>query len=230
MPVNKQNYEGESPLSMAVMNGSYETVISLLESGANVNAANIRSETPLHLAACFGYVDICKELLRYGGWIDTEDDCGDTPLHWAVREEQREVIELLLNCGADPNHLNEDDESPQMLAESVSSESIVNVFDSIAASDMDTDLDAEANGFIFMNSSEFLATTKRPSISVNDESSIDVELSDDSIGRSGNIEIDISSSGTVYPSSLGKEDEYIHVAGKPVNNIHNHNLNNNICT
>jgi len=53
LPINRQNFEGESPLSMAVMSGSYETVCTLLESGANVNAANIRSETPLHLGSLF---------------------------------------------------------------------------------------------------------------------------------------------------------------------------------
>jgi len=215
MPINRQNFDGETPLLVSVMSGSFDVVCTLLDAGANPNIANGRAETPLHIAACFGYADICREIIKFGGWIDAEDDCGDTPLHWAVREEQIEIVRILLSSGADPYHLNEDDESPLNLAETVGTDSLVNVFDSIACS-MDSEIDGEAYGFTFMNSTDFSNVSKGPDRST-ESISMDVDSNDDSLSG-GTVDIDINSSGTVYPSSLGKEDEYLYVAGKPVNN------------
>jgi len=151
MHVNRQNKDGETPLAVGVKSGSFDVVCTLLDHGANPNIPNLKAETPLHYASCLGYSDICKELIKFGGWIDVEDDCGDTPLHWAVREEQIEVIEILLSLGADPYHLNEDDESPLNLAESGCSEALVNTFDSITYS---VDIDIGLAGFSFSNDRE----------------------------------------------------------------------------
>jgi len=229
VPINVQNFEGESPLSAAVRNGNFDLVNFLLEKGANANLSNIRCETPLHLAACLGYLDICKELIRYGALIDLEDDCGDTPLHWAVREEKLEIVELLLSVGADPKHMNEDEESPQMLAQSVGSDSIASVFDSSMDTDI-VDIGDDTAGFTFANSNDsFFVSSKISSIEdVSDD--MELDLSDDglSLSKSANINIDLRTSGTVYPSSFGKEDEYL-IAGRSDNNKllkQNNNYNN----
>jgi len=154
-------------------------------------------------------VDICKELIKCGGWIEAEDDCGDTPLHWAVREEQREVVEMLLALGANPFHLNEDEESPIILAESVGSEAIVNVFDAIASTS-GNEVDGDAYGFSLVSSNDIgsVGVPKETELST----SMEFVISDDS--SDGNVDIEVNTSGTVYPSSLGKEDEYIFLAGK----------------
>jgi len=207
MPVNRQNKEGDTPLAVSVKSGSFDVVCTLLDHGANPNIPNLRAETPLHIASCFGYSDICRELIKFGGWIDAEDDCGDTPLHWAVREEQVEIVEVLLSLGADPYHLNEDDESPLNLAESVGSDSLVNVFDSIACP-VEIEIDGEAYGFPFMSNDTTFSKEE-----TSNSMDVDVVNSDDSVG--GNVDInEIDTSGTVYPSSLGKEEEYLYLAGK----------------
>jgi hypothetical protein len=217
MPINRQNFDGDTPLAIGVKSGSYDVVCTLLDCGANPNIPNVRAETPLHIAACFGYSDICKEIIKFGGWIDAEDDCGDTPLHWAVREEQVDIVGILLGLGADPYHENEDNESPFNLAESVGSESIVNVFDSIAGTKdtKETEIDGEAFDFTFMKSNDY-----RISKGLDESSNameVDVTNSDDSVH--GTVEIDVNSSGTVHPSSFGKEDEYFFLAGLEEKNI-----------
>lgn len=211
MPVNRQNNDGDTPLTVSVKNGAYDVVCTLLDHGANPNIPNLRAETPLHVSCCFGYSDICKELIKFGGWIDAEDDCGDTPLHWAVREEQIEIVELLLTLGANPFHLNEDEESPLKLAESVGSEALVNAFDSFAWS-TGSEIDGDAYIFSVISSNDFGFSKDLP----KGESSMDVVYSDDSLsgGNSEDLEVVVNTSGTVYPSSLGKEDEYIFLAGK----------------
>jgi ankyrin repeat protein len=226
LPVNKQNHEGETPLALCVKNGDYDVVCTLLDYGANPNISNLRAETPLHLASCFGYTDICKELIKFGGWIDAEDDCGDTPLHWAVREEQIEIVQILLALGANPFHENEDEESPMKLAESVGSDSLVNVFDAIASTD-GNDVDGEVYGLSLVSSNDIgsIGVPKEiePTLLLN---SMDYVNSDDSSGGNVDFEV-IDTSGTVYPSSLGKEDEYIFLAGKDDKNPPRRSVNNN---
>jgi hypothetical protein len=200
MPVNRQNNDGDTPLAVGVKSGSYDVVCTLLDNGANPNISNLKAETPLHVASCLGYSDICRELIKFGGWIDVEDDSGDTPLHWAVREEQIETVEMLLSLGADPYHLNEDDESPLSLAENVGSDTLVNAFDSISYS-VEIETDGEA-GFSF----------GKGDFNTKEHSKEDTSYSMDVDVVSEDSQSDIS--GTVYPSSLGNEDEFLYIAGK----------------
>jgi len=128
LPLNLQNYEGETALSYAVMNSNYEMVKFLIDRGADLNTQNCRSETPLHQAVVIGNLEIARGLAEGGGYIDAEDECGETPLHFAVREDQAEIVEYLLSVGADPDHSNHDDETPAELAEMVASDAVKKVF------------------------------------------------------------------------------------------------------
>ena len=67
--VDWQNFNGETPLAMAIKGGDYDVVCILLEYGANPNVGNCSGEMPLHYAACFGFRDICCELVRFGIWL-----------------------------------------------------------------------------------------------------------------------------------------------------------------
>jgi len=128
LPLNLQNYEGETAFSYAVMNNNYSMVKFLMDRGADLNTFNCRSESPLHQAVVIGNLDIARLLVEGGSYIDAEDECGETPLHFAVREDQTEIVEYLLSIGADPDHSNLDDETPAELAEIVASESVKKVF------------------------------------------------------------------------------------------------------
>jgi len=128
LPLNLQNYEGETALSYAVMNSNYDMVKFLLSRGADLNLSNCRAESPLHQAVVIGNTDIARLLVEGGSYIDAEDECGETPLHFAVREDQAEIVEYLLSIGADPDHSNHDDETPAELAEMVASEAVKKVF------------------------------------------------------------------------------------------------------
>ena len=48
--VNAVDYEGNSPLHLAVLQGSLESVRLLIEHEADLNLKNIRGDTALHLA------------------------------------------------------------------------------------------------------------------------------------------------------------------------------------
>jgi len=128
LPVNHQNLDNECALSLASINGHTQIVSYLIEHGANVNVTNARGETPLHVASALDHLDIVRLLVEEGSWLEAEDEAGDTALHFAVREEHAQVVEFLLLSGADPDHCNEDNESPLMLAELVASPAVFSLF------------------------------------------------------------------------------------------------------
>lgn len=47
--------EGETPLHLAAKSGTQETIVALLDAGADVNAQTELGETPLHFAAKSNY-------------------------------------------------------------------------------------------------------------------------------------------------------------------------------
>jgi len=129
LPINTQNFDGETALSIGVQCGYHEIVKYLIERGAHVNMGNCRLETALHQGVVFGHLEIVRLLVESGGYVEAEDECGDTPLHFAVREDRRELVEYLIHVGADVNHMNHDEESPAEFAKMVGSESVRNIFD-----------------------------------------------------------------------------------------------------
>lgn len=86
----------------------------LLKAGADIHEIDKNGVTPLHFAVRFRSPAAVATLLEHGANVNqTCKRSGATPLHRAVtwtgapqtagkRDEQREIIELLLRFGADP--------------------------------------------------------------------------------------------------------------------------------
>ncbi len=114
--VNAQNYEGDTPLLLAVRLGSAAKAIWLLDNNAHTNAKNARGETALHVAVARGDEQMVRLLAQYGAYLNEPDDCGECPLFWAVRERHLEVVRLLYELGARMDLMNEDSETLLSLA------------------------------------------------------------------------------------------------------------------
>ncbi|KAK6315459.1 hypothetical protein J4Q44_G00149880, partial [Coregonus suidteri] len=107
--VEKADREGRTPLIAAAYMGHREAVEILLDHGAEVDLADGDGRTALSVAAlCVrttagvkGYGDVASLLLERGADPGHRDRDGMTPLLLAAYEGHEEVVELLLEAGAD---------------------------------------------------------------------------------------------------------------------------------
>jgi len=118
-----------TPLHYAAMIGDKQTVELLISKGANINAKDRNGSTPLfeamrspavgrkevvellvskgakipelHLAAYLGDMEKLKKYLQDGIDINSQEDFGSTPLHAAANSGKKDIVEFLINKGAD---------------------------------------------------------------------------------------------------------------------------------
>eukprot|EP00041_Stephanoeca_diplocostata_P034002 m.1139744 g.1139744 ORF g.1139744 m.1139744 type:complete len:843 (+) comp24442_c0_seq6:131-2659(+) len=108
--------------------GRSDTVLGLLDEGADVNVLTREQQRPLHIAASAGRVEILKFLLDGNAGVDGKGYRGDTPLHAAVRgqaSQAQQCISLLLDANADPHAKNADKLTPSALAGEIGNKRLV---------------------------------------------------------------------------------------------------------
>lgn len=97
------------PLHHAAASGDLDTVRALLDAKAKPSPRNGHNLAPLHRAAEHGHADIVRCLLERGAAVNARGNAmgiireTPTPLSLAAAERHREVAEILLAHGADPN-------------------------------------------------------------------------------------------------------------------------------
>jgi len=107
-----------TPLTSACSYGSLDTVLWLLERGADI--ANVHSEkgwTALHSAAFHSRPKIVQALLEHSADINSQTVDGAVPLHLAaspfcIRDDQLDTMQLLLDNGADVNARDNEGSTP----------------------------------------------------------------------------------------------------------------------
>ena len=100
-----------TPLHLAAREGELATVKELLKAGANIEARDKNGNTPLHNAALSVKPAVVKELLKAGANIEARTNNGSTPLMAAVRSissHNASNVRILLDAGADPKAVSED--------------------------------------------------------------------------------------------------------------------------
>lgn len=70
------------------------TVILLLEKGANINAKNTEGETPLMYAALQGKKDVVRFLLNRGADATVKDNNGQTAAVWAETDDYADMSHM----------------------------------------------------------------------------------------------------------------------------------------
>lgn len=99
---NRKITNGMTALHLAVLIGNLQIVEELIRGGANPHADDDIGDTPLHIAARTGNLLVAEYLLRQFVDADVQDDEWRTPLHWAAWNNDLDMIQMLINYGADP--------------------------------------------------------------------------------------------------------------------------------
>ncbi|RAQ55058.1 ankyrin repeat-containing protein [Aspergillus flavus] len=121
--VDLKTTTGETVLLLAAKQGFREIVRFLLEQGVPIDPKDRAGRTPLHHAVAKDHKEVVKVILEVGGDIETTDladhippmfaaphgndkenrSC-HTPLITAIEADNEEMVKLLLEAGADPDH------------------------------------------------------------------------------------------------------------------------------
>ena len=118
---NKYKGKRLTVLFIASLKGNNAMVTHLLRAGANPNTAVYNGQTPLMTASQQGYNDVVKQLLKFQANPNQSNEergsaLGATALFYAVNNEHQEVVESLVNAGANVNHADANGFTPLMIA------------------------------------------------------------------------------------------------------------------
>lgn len=109
-----------SPLHEAVLRDQWRCAELLVAAGANLNHTDCHFGTPLHAAVYKSSVNCVRVLLRAGCNVNSVKIL-NTPLHVAARQQDQQIVSLLLDFGANPYMKNNFDQSPRSLVPSATS-------------------------------------------------------------------------------------------------------------
>ncbi|KAI1304268.1 Ankyrin repeat and KH domain-containing protein mask [Halotydeus destructor] len=107
--VNSVSNYGQTPLHLAAQQSSLEIVQCLIDAGANLEKKDRDGRSALSVACICNQRQVAKYLIEIGCDVNCVDNCSNSPLLHAVNAGlalNYELIAVLLEAGADPNHSN----------------------------------------------------------------------------------------------------------------------------
>ncbi|CAI8033704.1 E3 ubiquitin-protein ligase MIB2 [Geodia barretti] len=95
---NKQDCQGSTPLHRAIVNHQLQTMIALLNAGADPTIPNHSLHNCMHRAAALGFLAGVEELMKWHpDLINKAKKDGFTPLHMAAVSGHTDIVSLLLS-------------------------------------------------------------------------------------------------------------------------------------
>ncbi|XP_026152159.1 ankyrin repeat domain-containing protein 50 [Mastacembelus armatus] len=134
VPLESRDSEGRTALHVASWQGCVEMVEVLLKHGANPNAQDTEGRPPLHSVAWTGHAEVGRRLLEVSGVnIDLACHQGATALSIAAQEGHANIVAMLLERGANPDHMDKYGRSPVKVAGKHGHFNIVRLLESYGA-------------------------------------------------------------------------------------------------
>ncbi|XP_007433269.1 B-cell lymphoma 3 protein [Python bivittatus] len=117
LDLEARNFEGFTPLHLAVGTSSRDIVLALLDHGADVDAVDIKSgRSPLLHAVENNNLDMVELLLQHGANVNAQSYGGNTALHAASGRGLLDMLRLLVRNGADGSLKNYHNDTALMVA------------------------------------------------------------------------------------------------------------------
>ncbi|KAI4871242.1 hypothetical protein NFI96_019766 [Prochilodus magdalenae] len=115
--LNSTNFEGLTPLHLAVQDGNKKMAKMLLEGGADINAVDVKSgRSPLVHAVENNCMEMVHFLIENGCNVNAQSYSGNTALHSACGRGEVEAVRVLLKNGADSSLKNYHNDTAVMVA------------------------------------------------------------------------------------------------------------------
>ena len=128
--LNAANATDETPLMYLAVQGQTARARTLIARGAQVNRLGW---TPLHYAASRGHLDTARLLLSHQAIVNAPGPDGTTPLMMAGLAGSRDMVQLLIDAGADPTMRNLSGLSAADWARSAKHENLADALAKLAA-------------------------------------------------------------------------------------------------
>lgn len=100
--INVSNFYGENSLMLSVFFNRINVMHFLLKNGANINHRDNSGKTVLMISSQCNHIKITEELTKLCD-INAINNEGRTALMFAIGNNNSEIVNLLLNSGADPH-------------------------------------------------------------------------------------------------------------------------------
>ena len=107
---------------------SYDTAVSLISAGADVNARDVNGSTPLMIAANEGVSSVVELLIQNGADINVVDSFNGRAITYGVESGDYKTCNILVNAGAELNYEDENAITPLFIALQQNANSIINLF------------------------------------------------------------------------------------------------------
>lgn len=135
VPLESRDSEGRTALHAASWQGNVEAVGLLLRHGAHPNAQDLEGRPPLHSVSWKGHAEVGRLLLEARG-INVNLACRQqaaTALSIAAQEGHANIVAMLLEKGANPDHIDKYGRSPIKVAGKRGHFTIVRLLESYGA-------------------------------------------------------------------------------------------------
>uniref|UniRef100_UPI00358ED4B9 transient receptor potential cation channel subfamily A member 1 n=1 Tax=Myxine glutinosa TaxID=7769 RepID=UPI00358ED4B9 len=120
-----------STLHIAIHSGHVPIIITCLQNGARVDIKQSDGSTPVHLACTQGSISVVKMMFDFADFtrhsLHIRDSEHQTPLHKAAMFDHSDIVEYLLNEGAEIDSVDSDLRTPFLIATSRGSWKSANV-------------------------------------------------------------------------------------------------------